>query len=370
MTPESTGGPGVPPFMPASAPGVRPAASPAAPTTPTRAPYERRFATPRRVRHGLKLRTKLPFQAKSAFARHWMSLIEAAIPSPRVIEGAEYARLGQTVSLSVGETQPGTIEAQVQGTSPRPYTTRIHLRALTPEQWSRVVDAMSHEAMHVAKLLANELPPSIDEVFRNADAILLPAVIDADRFECDCREDKPCKHAAAIAMLVAEHFDNEPLSVFMLLGMAPDKLLDRIRHARAVQDHDTPSAASIDSASAGADGAGDQNGKSPATLNAERRAGAPIGDPMIPESQVEPTPLEQCLDEYWRPGPRLAELESRPPRPHVPHALLRRLGPSPLNGKFPLVGLLASIYDAVGAQARKLREQDDEAAGDQPGAGE
>jgi hypothetical protein len=30
--------------------------------------------------------------------------------------------------------------------------------------------------------------------------------------------------------------------------------------------------------------------------------------------------------------------------------LLRRMGPSPMGGKFPMVGLLASIYDSIRAR--------------------
>jgi hypothetical protein len=48
--------------------------------------------------------------------------------------------------------------------------------------------------------------------------------------------------------------------------------------------------------------------------------------------------------------------------PFAPHALLRRLGQSPLQGKFPLVGLLASIYDSIAEDGRKLRETSDAAA--------
>jgi hypothetical protein len=44
--------------------------------------------------------------------------------------------------------------------------------------------------------------------------------------------------------------------------------------------------------------------------------------------------------------------------PFAAHALLRRLGQSPLQGKFPLVGLLASIYDSMAARGRELRERE------------
>jgi hypothetical protein len=78
---------------------------------------------------------------------------------------------------------------------------------------------------------------------------------------------------------------------------------------------------------------------------------------MIPESQIQPPPLASCIEEFWRAGPELAELEHRPPPQHAPHALLRRLGPSPLNGRFPLAGLLASVYDTVSEAAKRMREE-------------
>ena len=72
---------------------------------------------------------------------------------------------------------------------------------------------------------------------------------------------------------------------------------------------------------------------------------------------VEPAkPLEECLGSFWRPGPELGKLQRMPPPHHAPHALLRRLGPSPLRGRFPLVGLLASVYDTVAARAIRLRD--------------
>jgi hypothetical protein len=106
--------------------------------------------------------------------------------------------------------------------------------------------------------------------------------------------------------------------------MPAPRLLDRLRHARTLQ---------------------------------ARGVAAAHADPMIPESQADPLPLEACVDEFWRPGPRLTLLQDAPPPQHVSHALLRRLGPSPLNGKFPLVGLLASIYDSVSSHALRLRDR-------------
>ncbi|MFG0282815.1 MAG: hypothetical protein ACF8R7_00190 [Phycisphaerales bacterium JB039] len=57
--------------------------------------------------------------------------------------------------------------------------------------------------------------------------------------------------------------------------------------------------------------------------------------------------MEESLGDCWRsPAPAEVDLSLRPPE--VSHPLLRRLGPSPFeDGKFPLVGLLASCYEYI-----------------------
>ena len=57
---------------------------------------------------------------------------------------------------------------------------------------------------------------------------------------------------------------------------------------------------------------------------------------------------------------KLADFEQLAAQQHVPHALLRRLGSSPLGGKFPLVGLLASVQDSLRAKAIELRQRIEE----------
>jgi hypothetical protein len=67
--------------------------------------------------------------------------------------------------------------------------------------------------------------------------------------------------------------------------------------------------------------------------------------------------LERSLENFWRPGRQIDEMPAET-EPFAAHALLRRLGQSPLQGKFPLVGLLASIYDSMAARGRELRERE------------
>jgi uncharacterized Zn finger protein len=183
---------------------------------------------------------------------------------------------------------------------------------------------MAGEAMYAAKLLAQDVPPALEDLFTGVGADLLPARSGALEIKCTCSISAPCKHAAAVAYLLADRLSDDPLVLFDLYGLTAQRVLDRLRQARAMQT------------------------TGPAAAH---------GTLLIPESQIEPPPLETCLDDYWRCGPQLSELEHAPPPQHVAHALLRRLGPSPMKGRFPLVGLLASIYDDVASAAIRIRDR-------------
>ena len=65
------------------------------------------------------------------------------------------------------------------------------------------------------------------------------------------------------------------------------------------------------------------------------------------------------MDSFWEVGRELAELDTPIEPPPVNCVLLRRLGPSPFTeGRFPLIGLMATCYQLIGEAA--VRE--DEAA--------
>jgi len=293
---------------------------------------ERRQDGPRRVRHGVKLLGKVDPPVVSGVGLRWMKLVAAAIDATTLAAGLAYARSGQTTSL---EIKAGGVNAHVQGTALRPYETRIIVPAFTEEEWESIIRAMARESIHVAKLLANEIPPGLDDLLGVMQLSLLPDSLDATHWECSCAEPKPCKHLAAIGYLLADRLTQAPLLVFTVLGLPAERLLDRLRRARTIQEHGVASA-HVDAA--------------------------------IPETQVDPLPLEACLDEFWRLGPQLQDADDRPPAPHVSHALLRRMGPSPLNGKFPMVGLLASVYDTVSAAAVKMRDRGEETSGEVEGS--
>ncbi len=253
--------------------------------------------------------------------QRWLGLVEALLPAEGT-EGAGAARSAPGESLAI---HPGRIEAQFPGRPAQAFVTTIRVATLSDQDWDRIINAMAGEALYPAKLLGGEVPEAIDGLMTGLGLELLPRSRGELDLVCTCERPGPCPHLAATASRFADRLDDDPLVIFTLRGLPGDQLLDRLRQARLINAH----------------------GVAPAHV-----------DPLIPESQAVPPPLEACIDDFWRSGTRLAELKRTPPAAHASHALLRRLGPSPLGGKFPLVGLLASIYDAVANSALRMRNQD------------
>lgn len=293
---------------------------------------ERRSDGPRKVRGGIKLQKNFASEPGSpdqepGLVQKWLGLISTKIEHQHMTAGLEYARAGQVVSMDV---QAGLIDSRVQGTAARPYVTRLRLPVMNAEQWERIIQAMSAEAVYLAKLLANELPPAVDQLFASHDLAFMPSDPSGITLECTCLtglRHEGCKHAAAVGYLIGEKLSQQPLLMFLLKGMPVERVVERLSQARTIQS---------------------------------RGVAAAHSDPLIPESQAPVAPLESCIDEFWRGSMRGMDstgLDIAPPVEHVAHALLRRLGPSPMNGRFPMVGLLASVYDTVAASAKALRDQ-------------
>lgn len=275
-----------------------------------------RETPPRRVANGIKLRA--PDAVLGEHASRWRQLIESIADEPARQEGRAYARAGQIATLELGA---GEVRATVQGRAARPYETVLTLPRFDADQWDRLIALLAAEAGHAARLLAGEVPAGLGDRLTEAGLELLPAASLTAR--CSCGGTAACKHAVALGHVVGERLHDEPLLVFTLRGLPGPRLLERLRQTRTVQ-------------TAG--------------------YAAAHADPAIPETQVPPPPLERCLDGFWQAGPRSGD--EGPEHAYPPHALLRRLGPSPLTGRFPMVGLLASIYDTVSETAGSLRDLD------------
>lgn len=84
-----------------------------------------------------------------------MGVLESFGWSNRLERGRSYARRGQVIEC---EIEAGQIKAKVQGSRPKPYSVNIKVKQLSSGEWRKVTEAMSKQAIFVAKLLAGEMP--------------------------------------------------------------------------------------------------------------------------------------------------------------------------------------------------------------------
>lgn len=285
---------------------------------------------PRRVRGGVRLFAKHFPLALSRAGAGWMVAVGKNAREQELKEGFEYARAGQARGLSI---EPGRAVAQVQGRAIRPYKVVVQVETFDDAQWERVVQAMSVQAILGGRLLAGEVPDDLPALFTSLGLSLFPTGEGDLVAACAAPNEKPwCKHACCVALLVAELLEKNPLHIFTLRGLPASELNERIRDRREAAVADAAAAA-----------------------GQAHRSGTLTG--TVPS--VSP-PLESVIDGFWDAGPGLAELETPIRKPEVSHALLRRLGPSPFTeGKFPLVGLLATCYDVISNAALQIPAEPD-----------
>jgi len=282
--------------------------------------YYPHYERPLPAQGGIQARSRRGPIGETWWSQRFIELLESFGVGSRLKRGRTYARAGQVVEL---EVEPGLVLAKVQGSRYSPYRVRIRGKVLSEHQWRRVEKAMAAQALPLAKLLAGEMPHDIEELFASCKLTLFPRSKRELTASCSCPDwANPCKHVAAVYYLLAERFDENPFLIFAWRGREQDELVERLRARR---------------------GAGTSGGRA-----GSRRAQAPR-----PPQQG--APLHAVLDSFWSSGPELRAFHVSPLAAGAPDALLRELGPAPVeaNGR-NVADLLAPAYATL-AQAAEQR---------------
>lgn len=272
------------------------------------------------VEGGIAARSKRGAIGDTWWSQRFIELLESFGVGSRLQRGRNYARRGQVVEL---EIEPGVVIAKVQGSRYTPYRVRIRAKALTEPQWRRVEKALAARAQPLAQLLAGEMPRDIEDVFTSCKLTVFPRSNAELKASCTCPDwENPCKHIAAAYYILAERFDEDPFLIFAWRGREKDELLGRLRAKRSAGGRP----------------------RSDAARSAQPTPEAP--------------PLVERLDSFWRSGPGLDELHVTPLASEAPDALLRQLGPAPVEvGGQDLVEMLAPAYATL-AEAAERRALD------------
>lgn len=176
---------------------------------------------------GIRAQESRTGTGRSWWAREWTHRLEQMGLKGRLGRGKSYALSGQVVALTL---EGPHVAARVQGTRPDPYAVTLDFRTPPPEARRRIVAALRAEPMLVARLLADDLPTEVEALFRREGLDLFPGGKLGPRAydmttACSCPDyANPCKHTAAVLLLLGEEVARRPLTLLELRGILPEEL--------------------------------------------------------------------------------------------------------------------------------------------------
>ncbi|MBO7683278.1 MAG: SWIM zinc finger family protein, partial [Kiritimatiellae bacterium] len=136
---------------------------------------------------------------------------------------------GQVASLRI---EGPLVSASVVGARPEPYRVDVAFRTPDEAARARIVAKLRAEPMLVARLLADDLPAEVEAMFRLEGLDLFPGGRLAPRTydvttQCSCPDyANPCKHVAAVLLILGEEVARRPLTLLELRGIAAEELFD------------------------------------------------------------------------------------------------------------------------------------------------
>ncbi len=184
-------------------------------------------SVPLPARDGLATSKQRGTMAASWWSRRFVDVLESYGLGSRMQRGRRYARAGQVLSFDL---HAGMLVAQVQGSRPTPYVVTVAAPSPTVEQWASVDAALAARVGFVARLIAGEVPPDLEDVFRDASVDLFPVAWSTLEARCSCPDwENPCKHIAAVLYLFADRLDDDPWLLLAWRGRSRDQILDPLR---------------------------------------------------------------------------------------------------------------------------------------------
>mgnify|MGYP001048270134 CR=1 FL=1 len=245
-------------------------------------------------------------EALEHFSRDYLS---------RLGRGRSYARTGRVHDLKIS---PGLVTAVVTGTEE--YDVSLRMDVFTNAEWNMAIKIMAQEARYAALLLAGQMPPDIESVFRRCKRSLFPSKSHDLETDCSCPDwASPCKHVAAMHYVLGEAFDRDPFLLFELRGRTRDQVLAALSRLRSGVDE--------------------------VVKQPRRQELAPTSVEVSPEAwaqyEVPPVPLPTLRFHFDPPQTAAAILRSLPP-------------PRPWSLEESPADFLADLYAAASERARHM----------------
>ena len=182
-----------------------------------------------RAAAGIRAQESRTGGGRSWWAREWLAAIERMELGARLGRGKNYALSGQITAMQLAGPH---VVATVVGSRADPYTVTIDFREPDAAVRARIVARLKAEPMLVARLLVDDLPLEVAQIFRDEGLCLFPGGKLAPRTydvttRCTCPDyANPCKHSSAVLLILGEEIAWRPSTLLELRGIPLEELCD------------------------------------------------------------------------------------------------------------------------------------------------
>jgi uncharacterized Zn finger protein len=169
------------------------------------------------------------------WGQRFIEALESFTDSARLARGRGYANNDRIRSW---QRKRGVVSATIRG-NVNPYygvykeplyKTSIVFQSIDAEQWQQLIQILGSRAAFISRLLLNEVPDTIEDVFRTLKLNLLPYSHKDLKTDCSCPDyANPCKHIAGLYYFLAAQLDRDPFLLFELRGLERDELQKQLR---------------------------------------------------------------------------------------------------------------------------------------------
>ncbi|WP_072807048.1 SWIM zinc finger family protein [Rhodococcoides yunnanense] len=183
----------------------------------------------RKVKGGIESRNKRGAFGQTWWGRHFVTAMEELADPGRIARGRTYARGGQVLNLGI---ERGQIYGEVQGSQLEPFSASVTVDPLSKGEVAALIERVTSNPGMLAELASNAIPQALAST-------LLPHDKGQLDFDCSCPDDGwPCKHAAALMYIAAEHIDASAATILTLRGVDLDQLIEGVGEAEVDLDRD------------------------------------------------------------------------------------------------------------------------------------
>lgn len=204
-----------------------------------------KFGDPIEVEHGIRLSKPIAEAAQSWWSLRWLSIIQQFGLGVRLERAKQYAMRGQVLSIQI---ENGVVRSQVQGADQEPYRVILAVKTIPRAIWSSILADFASSSSFGIQIASGRLPSEeeISSTFRENGVLLFPDRQGEMQTKCSCLDwSNPCKHIAAVYLLLAAEFERDPLLIFKLRGLSSPDLFALLKSQREPMSEPNASASMV-----------------------------------------------------------------------------------------------------------------------------